>query len=63
MKNTPNINTVESVAVQNLKNMTAALNFPVELNRGTEYQLCVYVGGRGGFFGKGLSTIPFFMVK
>lgn len=31
MKNTPNINTVECVAVQNLKNMTLALNFLVEL--------------------------------
>lgn len=35
----PNINTVKSVAVQNLKNMTVALNFLVELNRGTEYNL------------------------
>lgn len=31
MKNMPNINTVDHMAVQNLKNMTVALNFPVEL--------------------------------
>lgn len=31
MKNTPNINTVEYMALQNLKNMTMALNFLVEL--------------------------------
>lgn len=35
----PNINTVESMAVQNLKNMTVALNFLVKLNRGTKYIL------------------------
>lgn len=31
MKNTPNINTVEYIAGQNLKNMTVAINFLVEL--------------------------------
>lgn len=31
MKNTPNINTVEYIADQNLKNMTVAINFLVEL--------------------------------
>lgn len=31
MKNMPNINTVEYMAVRNLKNMTVVLNFLVEL--------------------------------
>lgn len=33
MKNMPNINTVEYMAVQNLKNMTVVLNFLVELTK------------------------------
>lgn len=31
MKNMPNINTAEYIAIQNWKNMTVALNFLVEL--------------------------------
>jgi hypothetical protein len=35
----PNINTAERMAAQNLKNMTAALNFSGGINRGTEHSL------------------------
>lgn len=35
----PNINTVESMADQNVKNMTVVLNFLGGINRGTEYSL------------------------
>lgn len=39
MKNTPNINTVDYMALQNLKNMTMALNFLVELTEEQKYSI------------------------